>query len=324
MEDKGKESIIYLNIMGGCGNQFFQYAFSRALQERNGGRLYIDYSGIATVPGLIKYDALDMLENFNANYYSTSPEIDRLFANHKKICDYIDDSINKLNLKVGSRSKYIYVKLWSYILEPFGIYYFLSSYHKFKYKKHKKIYIRGYFESPYYFEHIGQNIKKELTSKHPIEPYNIALYESIKNTESVCVTIKRKDLDSEDTAEIYAYDIDYYYSAVEYIKAHVDHPVFFVFSDNITWCKDNLNIDGDVYYETLGNHVWEKMLLMSACKHFIIRNSTFSWWAQWLSDNENKVVVAPSRWLNINQPIDLYDDAWIYMDDLGIIKETHE
>lgn len=78
----------------------------------------------------------------------------------------------------------------------------------------------------------------------------------------------------------------------------IENPVFFMFSDDIEWVKNNIHTECVTYYEDGTDPVWEKLRLMSACKHFIVSNSTFSWWTQYLSANENKVVVSPSRWFN--------------------------
>ena len=86
-----------------------------------------------------------------------------------------------------------------------------------------------------------------------------------------------------------------------------------------------MSIDGECYFETEGNPIWEKIRLMSACKHFIIHNSTFSWWAQHLSSNTDKIVLAPVKWTQRDdQPIDIYEDNWLYIMPDGRISGHHE
>jgi hypothetical protein len=133
------------------------------------------------------------------------------------------------------------------------------------------------------------------------------------------------DVNNEEIADIYQYDINYFYRAVEYIKSKVENPVFIIFSDDVEWCKENFHIDAPTYYETSGNPIWEKIRLMSGCKHFIIHNSTFSWWAQHLSQNKDKIVIAPTKWMQRDdQPIDIYEDGWVYLTPDGQFVDEHE
>jgi hypothetical protein len=119
--------------------------------------------------------------------------------------------------------------------------------------------------------------------------------------------------------------MNYFYQAVNYIRERESNPVFVIFSDNVDWCRENFLLEGEVYYETPNNPIWEKVRLMSGCKHFIIHNSTFSWWVQHLSRREGTMVIAPVKWmLRDDQPIDIYEDNWIFMRNDGTIQDTHE
>lgn len=100
-------------------------------------------------------------------------------------------------------------------------------------------------------------------------------------------------------------------TAIEKIKCIVENPVFFMFSDDIQWVRENVNTGCLTYYEDGTDPVWEKLRLMSACKHFIISNSTFSWWVQYLSRNGDKIVISPSRWFNNDYKSPLIDEKWI-------------
>lgn len=62
----------------------------------------------------------------------------------------------------------------------------------------------------------------------------------------------------------------------------------------------------DVYYEEGNDPDYEKLRLMAGCKHFVISNSSFSWWAAYLSTNDKKIVVAPDRWYNTEMICDIY------------------
>ena len=103
----------------------------------------------------------------------------------------------------------------------------------------------------------------------------------------------------------------YFYDGIKYMQKKLEQPVFIIFSDDVIWCKRNLELPDNTYFEDGTDPIWEKLRLMYSCKNFIISNSTFSWWAQYLSRNDNKIVVAPSRWRNFEMPNDIYEDNWI-------------
>ncbi len=163
-----------------------------------------------------------------------------------------------------------------------------------------------------------------MTPKEGLLDCNKELYRIICERESVCVSIKRRSVIVPELSEIYGYDIAYFYHAVDYIKERVENPVFIVFSDDIEWCKENFNPLVEIYYESGNDPIWEKVRLMSSCNHFIIHNSTFSWWAQHLSRNKDKIVVSPVKWMNRDdQPIDIYEDRFVYIDNGGKIFANH-
>ena len=113
------------------------------------------------------------------------------------------------------------------------------------------------------------------------------------------MVVRRGDFMSEANKKIfYVCDIEYYKNAATYIKEYVENPFFIVFSNEIEWVKANLNLNGEAIYESGKDPVWETFRLMESCKHFIISNSTLHWWAQYLCDNLDKIVVAPDRWYN--------------------------
>jgi hypothetical protein len=86
-----------------------------------------------------------------------------------------------------------------------------------------------------------------------------------------------------------------------------------ILSDDIKWCKENILLPNNVIFvENYWDH--EGIWLLSLCDHFIISNSTFSWWGAWLSRTENKVVISPDTWFGpdvIEDPKDVWCDDWI-------------
>ncbi len=307
--------------MGNCGNQFFQYAFARALQEKFGGELVIDYSLVLSDQRQ-KELSDNLLDAFNTVEYRYVT--DNNLNPHKILSKLIDKGVNALKLKAYTKKTYNYCLFCAKHLEKFGIYYFSAAFFPFKYRWNKDFYVNGYFESPKYFKEIDSKIRQELMPKREVLDENKELYSIITRSQSVCISIKRYDIENSDTEDVYSYDISYFYNAIKYLKTIVDNPVWIVFSDNPAWCQQNFIIDGEVHYEREGNPIWEKMRLMSACKHFIIHSSTFSWWAQHLSKNPDKIVIVPVKWMQRDdQPIDIYEDHFIYMSNGGTIYRKH-
>ena len=102
--------------------------------------------------------------------------------------------------------------------------------------------------------------------------------------------------------------MDYYRKAMDVLGKDKN---YFVFSDDLQWCKENFRGDNFTFVEGLVD--WYEMYLMSQCQHNIIANSTFSWWGAWLNQNEN-VVVSPSRWFGVDKKLDTRDllpENWI-------------
>lgn len=316
-----EKRIIYLKIMGACGNQFFQYAFARNIQEKLGGELIIDYSLVKDNRTLWS-GSDNLLKDFNTVPYCYESEN----KNHKnfflKMISYFRRLFHLNVFDIGTYKLYLWCAKH---LTRFGIYYWDAAYYPFQIYPNKNIFINGYFESPKFFAQIDDKICRELTPKLPLLEKNEALYKVITERPSVCISIKRQDIENPDISDVYEYDINYFHNAIEYIREREENPVFVIFSDNIEWCKKNFHIDGEVYYETPDNPIWEKIRLMSGCKHFIIHNSTFSWWVQHLSTRDGKIVIAPVKWmLRDDQPIDIYEENWIYMRNDGVIQKTHD
>jgi hypothetical protein len=108
---------------------------------------------------------------------------------------------------------------------------------------------------------------------------------------------------------------DYISNAKKIVESKVENPHYFIFSDDVEWCKENIKFENMtlVDHSYKGDRFSYYLQLMSNCKHFIIPNSSFAWWSAWLNTNQDKVVVAPKQWFtdsNINTN-DLIPSSWI-------------
>lgn len=175
-------------------------------------------------------------------------------------------------------------------------------------KYDSSVLLYGYFQSEKYFKEYENEVRELFMS------YEIELKEEIskilKNNNTCSVHVRRGDYLKYPNHHP-TQNINYFMKS---IKEMPKDSVFFIFSDDIEWCKNNFPNIPDKFIFIEGNKDYEDLYIMSKCKNNIISNSTFSWWGAWLNQNENKKVVAPLKWFgsSINHNTkDLYCDDWI-------------
>jgi len=145
------------------------------------------------------------------------------------------------------------------------------------------IYLDGFWQSESHFEAIAGEIRAEFQ-------LDAQASDTSTDKNSVCVHIRRTDYVTRGDF----IGVEYYRKATEKMIALAPGCTFFVFSDDIAWCREHLNFIPDAQFiDSVGTH---SLQAMSACRHFIIPNSTFSWWAAWLAKNPSKIVIAPQTW----------------------------
>ena len=108
----------------------------------------------------------------------------------------------------------------------------------------------------------------------------------------------------------YLCDEVYFKKCIAQMSKLVPNAKWFIFSDDVEWAKSTLKFPGEVFSESGKDSISVKLALMSACKHFIISNSSFSWWAQYLGTNPSKIVFSPSRWYANGWPDDMIMPNW--------------
>lgn len=162
-------------------------------------------------------------------------------------------------------------------------------------------YIIGVFLNASIVEAIDDEIKKCFTFLQFTDEMNLRLEKEIEECESVAVHVRKgKDYQSriwyQNTCSM-----EYYRKAILQMKEKLQHPKFYVFTDNADWVRENFQeieytlVEGNPA-DGYGSHF--DMQLMSLCKHNIISNSTYSWWSAFLNRNPEKVVIAPEIWFN--------------------------
>lgn len=180
---------------------------------------------------------------------------------------------------------------------------------------HDNILIVGYWESEKYFASISDTVRKKFTFSP--EFFNPELSEKVKTCNSVAIHVRRGDKTNINL--FFPSDERYIRLAVEKILSLTENPSFFVFSDDIEWCRKNLPLIHDSEYTFIeGQTPPQDMALMSLCRHVIMGSSTFSWWGAWLSEYPGKIVIAPdvnlwykSGCYNSESVKDLLPERWI-------------
>lgn len=179
--------------------------------------------------------------------------------------------------------------------------------------------LTGYWQSEKYFHDIRQTLLKDFTFREPLSGRNLELSGRMKETSSVALHIRRKHyVPAPPQKEVHGTcPPEYIFSAIQYMRQQVTHPVFFIFSDDIAWCRQNLQLPEETHFADFntGKNSYRDMQLMSLCRHNIIANSSFSWWAAWLNEHPDKIVIAPKRWfLDTSKDIkDLFPESWVKM-----------
>lgn len=287
-----------VKFWGGLGNQLFQYALFMALKERNSKvkadisyySKYVSHNGfeIERIFGLCM-DRADIVECFEAGcknelYYSMNhikKFIFRIFFNRRMY--ERSDAISSLKFND-------------------------------EYKSSRYRYFKGYWTSEKYFKDVSCKLRSSLIFPE-FDEKNSILAKNIGENNSVSLHIRRGDyLNKENRIFFNVCTKEYYKNAINYIKKYIDSPQFYVFSNDIEWCRENLDLKDACYVDwNKGENSYRDMQLMSLCKHNIIANSTFSWWGAWLNDNPNKMVLVPAKWFDLpNCSVDdIYPEDWI-------------
>jgi hypothetical protein len=155
---------------------------------------------------------------------------------------------------------------------------------------------------------------EEISLKNQASEFFKKTLSRLESSNAVSLHIRRGDyVDDVKNKYLLTFGLEYYNEAVSYIKQTVVDPVFYIFSDDIDWAKNNLKIGEAIFVSSPDIKDYEELVLMSKCKHNIIANSSFSFWGAWLNQNFNKIVIAPKKWSNkfVKQYSNIAPPDWI-------------
>ena len=314
--------MIYKIVKGRLGNQMFQYAAMRSMQLKyfpNENMQF--YFKLVEKKGDKKDGFTNTLKDFKIIENIETKKIKMNLLQNIKIIKML---ILNFIIKKKNKSHKEYVKKLQAMetkkqknLNKNGVFWYTKGYYNYDFSniKAKNKIFYGYYESKRYLEGDIKNVlKEEFSPKYEKLEENKELYSIIENNNSVCVSIRRGDFITNPNYKKnhYICDENYFREAIDIMNKKIKNPKYVIFSDDIDWVKQNMKFPRGTVYESGKDPVWEKLRLMYNCKHYIISNSSFSWWAQYLSrNNEHKIVIAPKKWLNNSKNPDIYEDNWI-------------
>jgi hypothetical protein len=294
--------MITVKLSGGLGNQMFQYALGRSLSLGRKVPLALDISHYNTY-----HDKKYALDCFNI------PATVQIGGPPRMYYDFnLGNPLSKAKqtLKfLGGAPKRVSEKGFSYeltglvgsALEPAG------GFDTSVLEAGKNTYLVGFWQDERYFNKHQSPLRMDFSFKEALSKNAKDLKLAINRSRAISVHVRRADYIENsvinETMEVLS--PQFYERAAEQFAKKVDQPVFIIFSDDIEWCKQNLNFKHPTLFSDKRLRDWEDMYLMSICKHNIIANSTFSWWAAWLNQNPNKLVAAPKNWFrdkNLKDP----------------------
>jgi len=309
--------MIKLEVFGGLGNQLFEYAYARSLSLEYNEPIVINKNVAMLLLSKIRFPSTGntdyQLKYFNITDLKIQNPIigfiqsipPALHACIHRINQNDDKKMSNLFLKMTSKGKYYYADTAT------------SRYFAHNCTNAKIKHIHGNFCSDKYFLKYEDIIKKELSVTTEISEANQLIIDEINNCNSVAVHFRRGDYVTEKKLAM-SYDFcneNYYLNGMNYIAERISNPIFFIFSNDINWVKNNIKSKHYIKYMENNNPGYEDLRLMYNCKHFIIANSTFSWWGSYLSNYNDKIIIAPDIWNK------LYPNARdIYREDMILIN----
>lgn len=288
-----------VKLKGGLGNQMFQYTFGILLNELTSESVALDYSSFQAVKG----DAIRVprLEKFHIGLVqATNEQIAKIcWLNHNSNHGNKPTLSYKLSLAFEStfNRRYFREPNRAYI-QPETIM--------------KKAYFDGYWQSWRYVDKVKDRIRKDFVPNYQLSEKTRRTQQVLANENAVFVGVRRGDF-LEEADHYGSFGSDYYRRAMSLIKDRVKAPVFYVFSNDIPWCKQNIDWKGfDVQFREpeMQTDDFEELMLMASCKHAIIVNSTYNWWGAYLISNPEKIICCPNKWFFDNKPIDIIPDEW--------------
>ena len=269
--------MIVIRLRSGLGNQMFQYAFFKQMQHWYGEEN-------------VKLD----IDTYHWKAHN-GREVDKVFhidlekdaipiSTSLKMADVGYSLKNRILRRLRGKKHTCYV-FWKNL-----------SYDDYMHLPNNT-YLEGYWNEECYFASVSEQIRAIYKFPEPMDDQNKSYLDDITNTCSVGIHVRRGDYKKYPDGFPMC-SVDYYKKSAEILQSQLsgEKVRFFIFSDDMNWCKAHLSFLENVQFvgHNVKNNSYKDMMLLSACKHQIMANSTFSWWAAWLNPNPDKIVIYPS------------------------------
>lgn len=261
--------MVIAKLYGGLGNQMFQYAAGVGLASRLYAKLYTDLSWFEEIKGL---DYIVSKREYELSVFGITPK------------------------QPGAIAKTIMSRKPPIVFPEKS-----TSYDSSFEKLEGNVILDGFWQSYKYFDVSESKVRSAFKFSEDISSYTSKVAKEVAGKNSVALHVRRGDYVSDKLTNDYlgALSLEYYKAAIKRLESRSKDLYFYVFSDDMEWCRKNLKLGTQFIFLDRPTKVppHEDMLLMSSCKHNIIANSSFSWWAAWLNPSADKMVIAPKKWL---------------------------
>ncbi len=290
--------MITVQLTGGLGNQLFQFAAAKALSIHHNVELALEVSSFYRE----ELPDLEVPRNFEMYHFNGVAE--KIINANKSLLEFHFLKERKIEKLLPNYKRRVYK-------EPH------YHYDKKFFNASNNVFLKGGWQSPLYFLSIEEKLKEILTIKSSLINEVASLAEQFQNTNTLAIHVRRGDYLRKPIILNWhgVLGKDYYVKAFNTIRSKTTIDRVLYFSDDTDWVTEKLlpEIPGEIISNTVATSQYHDFYLMQHCKHNIIANSSFSWWAAYLNPNPNKIVVAPERWFN-KAPLntkDLYPQGWL-------------
>ncbi len=297
--------MIIVKLMGGLGNQMFQYAAGRRVALRHKTELKFDLSFLNDPP------PGDTKREYELHHLNVKGEI----AGAEEVRELKGRGVSPFTRVVNRFKSRMGLGVSNSSIIRESHFHYDGRFHDAP----DNVYLEGYFQSERYFADIADIVGDELSVKSPLEGKNLEMAKAIESVNGVSVHIRRSDFVTDGKTNRFhgVLSLEYYERCVKALAERVKDPHFFLFSDDWEWVREHFHPPYDTTLVDINSKEegHEDMRLMSMCAHHIVANSSFSWWGAWLNRKEGKRVYAPKKWFAVDHmdTRDLFPDGWELM-----------